>query len=181
MIPLFIALQKVKKIYHRKIKATMGYWYKVNSLILRTVVEAEQAQLLFSLYSLVPLIYSGSKWVNSALQAAMDNCEKLLVILTKLSASILAGEERESLCICCMGGSLQHNPLLYPWQNFVVFLMVVTMSIYFTKLLNLFILKLYNEYTVLKFPWALIKESQNSFSSTRLAVKTSKGLRLFLR
>lgn len=106
-----------KEKYHRKIKAILEYLQKFNSLILRNIGETKQVQLLFSLYSLLPLIYSGSKWVNSALQAAMENCEKLLAILIRLSASMLAGEERERLHTCCMGANLKHNP--YPWQNSV--------------------------------------------------------------
>lgn len=118
MVLLFTELQeKRKKTYHRKIKAILEYLQKFNSLIVRNIGEAKQVQLLFSLYSLLPLIYSGSKWVNSALQAAMENCEKLLAILIKLSASVLAGEERERLHICCMGANLKHNP--NPWQNYV--------------------------------------------------------------
>lgn len=104
--------RKQKEKYDRKIKAILEYLHKFNSLILRNVGEAKQVQLLFSLYSWLPLIYSGSKRVNSALQAAMENSEKLLAILMKLSTSILAGEERERLHICCMGASLKQSFIL---------------------------------------------------------------------
>lgn len=91
MILSFTKLQEKRKKYDRKIKAILEYLQKFNSLIWRNVGETKQVQLLFSLYSRLPLIYSGSKRVNPALQAAMENCEKLLAILMKLSTSILAG------------------------------------------------------------------------------------------
>lgn len=79
--------------------------------------ETEQALFLFFLYSLIPRIYSASKWVNSALQAALENSEKLLVILTILSDLLLAVDEREIFIFAVWVQVC--NIFLYSWQNSV--------------------------------------------------------------
>jgi len=50
--------------------------------------------------------------VNAALQAALENCEKLLVILTILNALLLAVEEREAFIFVVWVQAC--NIILYP-------------------------------------------------------------------